>query len=194
MLNKLIFISLLITLLLSCHEKRRLGNVVLSEVTDTTYFDSKNWILFGNGRINSKTKNQSGVVDMNLFGFKINTRYLIKDSILYLKDDEKKSVEFLDFRLMGCHSYKTVYGNSIKLLKYYPGSEVGDNYYFFLFKMPYSVVDRPEVKDRFIIYASQKKGIIGISDFYQDSTTIRIHDYRGKHELLIDSSFNTPCL
>ncbi len=194
MTNKLTPVFLMVLLLFSCHGKRQSNNIVLSEASDTTYFDSENWILFKGGQSNSIKDNMSGIVDVNLFGFRINTMYIIKDSVLYLNDDEKNSIEFLDFRLSKCHSYTTVYGNQIRLLKYYPMPEKGDNYYFFLFKMPYNVVDNSNLKDRFIVYASQKKGVIGISDFSQDSTTIRLHNYKGQHSLLIDSSFSTSCL
>lgn len=194
MYNKLVIVVAIFILLSACGERKPMGNFILSDATDTTYFDSKNWMLYKDAPSDSKKGEQSGFVDINLFGFRTGTRYLIRDSILYLKDEDKRDIEFLDFRLRNCRAYNTMYGNSIKLLKFYAAPELDDYYYFYLFKMPYSIVDHPEMKDRFIIYASQKKGIIGICDFYQDSTSIKIYNYKGKKELLVDSVFNTPCL
>jgi hypothetical protein len=191
---QLTLIVLIATLLQSCNDKSQSLNTILIEAPDASYFGSKNWVLLKDKKNDFKKYSQSGSVDINLYGFKINTKYFIKDSIVYLSD-EGKNIKFLDFRMIECNSYKSVNGNSIKLLKFYPMSKGGDNYYFYLFKMPYSIVDYPEARDRFIIYASLKKGIIGVSDFLQDSSTIRLRDYYiDKQERLIDSSFNTPCL
>lgn len=169
------------------------NNNVFIETLDSFFIDQKNWVIYRNANIHSSENNKGGSIDINMFGFQINTTFLIKDSILYLNNSKNVFVKFLDFRLIDCNSYTTINGNKIQLVKYYKADKVDDYFYFYYFKMPYSVADDPYVKDRFMIYASFKKGIIGISDFYKNPTNIELYNYMGNKQLLLDSSFDILC-
>ena len=190
--KKAMFIYVPIVVLLSFCQKRTQKSF-LSESLDRTYFDSKNWIVLKKDKSYFEKEDGSGSIGIKMFGFGINTQYFIKDSILYIRDDRGIDMTFLDFRLIKCNSYTTVNGNSIKLLKFYitPGSK--EIYYYYRFKMPYSIADRSDLHDQFIIYVSQRKGILGISPFFKNAKVIKLHDYKGNNKLLIQESFVSLC-